>query len=656
MDAIEIYTRHIQINHRPKRPLKSVAESFAVGFEPSPDASSESGNLYLLFEYNDGDKRINLDKFLDGCGKAFYESGIETGFDNRFKLCLRFVNELISSSKSTCNIGLVAIVANEMLFANVGELTMIHSRKGSATSLTTDSSENKFREVGSGKVRPGDSILLTSRAVTASLTQSELGKIISDQPIEQSSQDITKNLQLPEAVPYSVLLVQAEKSPIPKDLLRQRPDDIPKQAQAKINSILVSFQGHTKRGGQKIKHGLKQSASNTKTKVVPAVLSKSKHGWTKFWSKYINPNPKQAFIIVIISTLIIIGVFLGFSSVYSSTNASKELDDAGTLISSAQASLSKNNTKSAQESIDKAHDILSKISKSDQDKLNQLAQSNKIKRGYSDISSDLANVEDKITGTTRIKLADGFGIEQSKLVAMIWVDNSLYGLDAVSGSILAINPLLGAPAIKATDKDLIGAKALTNQGDTGLIAIGSSNLWQYNPANGLQSLRTDPGGAVDIESYLSNLYLLVPSESQIVRYIKSGLSLSSKADILKSPSTGGLAKASSLMINGNIFVTQSNKIKLFEQGTESSYDTNGLPDSFGDIKDSYFDLESGYFILLNKDLNKLAMLTISSDSANFVRFYALEGNAPIYSFSIEPKSGQLFINTDKKIVTYKIQK
>ena len=569
---------------------------------------------------------------------------------------MRSVNELISSSKSTCNIGLVAIVANEMLFANVGELTMIHSRKGSATSLTTDSSENKFREVGSGKVRPGDSILLTSRAVTASLTQSELGKIISDQPIEQSSQDITKNLQLPEEVPYSVLLVQAEKSPIPKDLLRQRPDDIPKQAQAKINSILVSLQGHTKRGGQKIKHGLKQSASNTKTKVVPAVLSKSKHGWTKFWSKYINPNPKQAFIIVIISTLIIIGVFLGFSSVYSSTNASKELDDAGTLISSAQASLSKNNTKSAQESIDKAHDILSKISKSDQDKLNQLAQSNKIKRGYSDISSDLANVEDKITGTTRIKLADGFGIEQSKLVAMIWVDNSLYGLDAVSGSILAINPLLGAPAIKATDKDLIGAKALTNQGDTGLIAIGSSNLWQYNPANGLQSLRTDPGGAVDIESYLSNLYLLVPSESQIVRYIKSGLSLSSKADILKSPSTGGLAKASSLMINGNIFVTQSNKIKLFEQGTESSYDTNGLPDSFGDIKDSYFDLESGYFILLNKELNKLAMLTISSDSANFVRFYALEGNAPIYSFAIEQKSGQIFINTDKKIITYKIQK
>ncbi|MEI6581914.1 MAG: hypothetical protein WCN86_03515, partial [bacterium] len=220
----------------------------------------------------------------------------------------------------------------------------------------------------------------------------------------------------------------------------------------------------------------------------------------------------------------------------------------------------------------------------------------------------------------------------------------------------AINPLLGAPAIKATDKDLIGAKALTNQGDTGLIAIGSSNLWQYNPASGLQSLRTDPGGAVDIESYLSNLYLLVPSQSQIVRYIKSGLSLSSKADILKSPSTGGLAKASSLMINGNIFVTEGNKIKLFEQGTESSYDTNGLPDSFGDIKDSYFDLESGYFILLNKDLNKLAILTISSDSANFVRFYALEGNAPIYSFAIEPKSGQLFINTDKKIITYKIQK
>lgn len=152
MDAKEIFTRHIQINHRPKRPLKSVAESFAVGFEPSPDTSSEAGNLYLLFEYHDDDKRIDLDKFLDGCGKAFYESGIETGFDNRFKLCLRSVNELISNSKSTCNVGLVAIVANEMLFANIGKLTMIHSRKGSATSLTTESTENKFREIGSGKV------------------------------------------------------------------------------------------------------------------------------------------------------------------------------------------------------------------------------------------------------------------------------------------------------------------------------------------------------------------------------------------------------------------------------------------------------------------------------------------------------------------------
>ena len=656
MDAKEIYTRHIQINHRPKRPLKSVAESFAVGFEPSPDTSSEAGNLYLLFEYHDDDKRIDLDKFLDGCGKAFYESGIETGFDNRFKLCLRAVNELISSSKSTCNVGLVAIVASEMLFANVGELTMIHSRKGSATSLTTESSENKFREIGSGKVQSGDSILLASKAVTASLTQSELGKIISDQSIEQSSQDITSNLQLPEEVPYSVLLIQAEKSPIPKDLLRQTPDDIPKQSQAKINNILVALQGHAKKGGQKIKGGLKQSASNAKTKVVPAVLSKSKHGWTRFWSKYINPNPKQAFIVVIISIVIVLGAIWGFSSVYSGTSASKELDDASTLIASAQASLTKNNSKSAQESVDKAREILSKISKSDQDKLNQLAQSNKIKRGYAEISSELTIVEDKITDTTRIKLADGFGIEQAKLVAMMWVNNSLYGLDATAGTIIGINPLLGAPSIKAADKDLVGAKAMTNQGDIGLIAIGSSNLWQYNLESGLQSLKTDPGGAVDIESYLSNLYLLVPGESQIVRYIKSGLSLSSKADILKSPSTGGLAKASSLMINGNIFVTQSNKIKLFEQGTESSYDTNGLPNSFGDIKDSYFDLESGYFILLNKELNKLAMLTISSDSANFVRFYALEGNAPIYSFAIEPKSGQLFINTDKKIITYKIQK
>ncbi len=656
MGAEEIFTRHLQVNHRPKHSAKIVAESFAVGFEPTSLANSELGNLYLLFENLPDDYRMNINKFLDGCGKAFYESGVQVSFHGRFKICLRALNELISKSKSRCNIGLVAVQADKMLFASVGEPTMIHLRKDKATSLAEESPGTLFKEIGSGTVQTGDIILLASKAVSTSFTLPELGKIIAYQAIEDSKNEIVKSLKLPTNIPYSMVIVQAEKLPIPKDLLRRTPENLPKKSKTKISHILESLQATSQKGGKKIKEGLKKSASQTKTKVLPSILSKSKSGWTKFWSKYINPKPKQAFIVVIIS-IIIIGGFIWWSPLFSSqTPALRQLDDAITLITAAEASLEKNNQQAVQENINRAKQILTGISKTDQEKLNLLALNKKIKQGYSDAQSSLSKLEDKITSTTRIKLANGFDITQASLRDILWANNSLYGLDASAGAIIEINPLMGAPASRATNADLINAKAIANLGDTGLVALGSSSLWQYTVPSGLQQLAAPSDGAIDIATYFNNLYLLSPSEAQVIRYVKAGLTLTSKARLLKNQSAGSLSGASSFVVSGNIFITEGKKIKVFDQGSEQSYDINNLPDSFGDIKDSYLNTELGYFVLLNKDSNRLALLNTSSDSANFVRLYALENNAPIYAFTIEPSSSQLFINTDNKIITYKIEK
>lgn len=657
MESIELYTRHVQLNHQPKRPNNRVAESFAIGFEPGGSHTSDFGNLYLLFEYPPNDKRINFDKVVEGCGKAFFESGPQTDLESRFKLCLRNLNEIINRSSGRCNIGLVAVANGSMLFSSVGDITMLHARKQSATSLTSGEKNDLFKEIGQGKIHLKDKIILVSKAISANYTQKELARIASSQSMRKAEEQLIASFQSDKDIPYSALIIEAVDQPVEiKDIPAEKSSK-PPISTAKFNSLMKEISQSIKEGGKKAKNSIGKTASKTKSDFVPKAGSKIKQSWTNVWSKYINPNPKKAIIAVIITALIITSVILGTSLFSGSSSSTKNLDTASTLLNSAESSLSKNNQASAQESLDKANEYLAKISPKEQEKLNELAQNKKIKESFTTLKQKSVEIGDKITGTTRISLNNSFTIPQSNLNSLVWANNTLYGLDSSKGSILEINPLLGQPIERANNADLKGAKTASSLADAGLAIIGSNNIWQYLPDSGLQQLKVpSKPEAVDIASYLNNIYLLSPSDNQVYRYAKSGTTLSSKAGLLKNLSDGEISKATSLEVKANIFVSNGKEILLFEQGAERSYKINNLPSNFGDIKSLYYNADSGYFLILNSKSNRLALLLADTDSATFSKLYALPGDENISSFTIEPKNSQILINSGNKIISYKIEK
>lgn len=660
----QIYTRHIQHNYQPKHPGRNSSETFALGFEPPEELGSEYGDLYICFESHPDDKRLNPDNIIQGCGKAFYESGLETEFEKRFKLCLRALNELIVEAKTSCNISLVAVQHGNLIFSNVGSGLMRLVRYGSSTNLASDKRHERFSEIGQGKLSAGDKIILASQAITSSFTPKEISKTLTDYPLEDIESLIVAKLEVPKDLAVSFVVVGSESLSTEtheqqttdsktKPILSDKAASFGKLSQY-INTLRSSIQQKSKKASSKVQ----ESAKSASSKIGPSVSSRTKHGWTSIWAKYINPNPKQAIIVVVITILIVVAVIWGGSALINGGNiATQQFEQAISLIESSQTNLNKGNKTAAQEGINKANSILKSISTSDQEEINQLANQKKLKLDFAAALKQSQMIEDSISNTTRLSLDSGFAIPQAKLSSLIWSDGVLYGIDPADGSIIEINPLLGAPLNKGSNADLIDSSAAQSLNGGGLVAIGKTGVWQYTAPGGLAQLKASnlPQG-VDVASYLNNIYILSPSENQVIRYSKSGTNLSNRTGLLKNLSSGSLSSATSLTVSGNVFIAQNKEIKLFEQGSERSYKISNMPEGFGEFNKLFHNPEQGYFLISNKAGTRLALLTTESDSAKFVKQYAVTNDSPIQAFTVEPANSQLILSSGNKIITNKIEK
>jgi type II secretory pathway pseudopilin PulG len=646
--------KHIQINK--SYGSSKADECLAIGFEPGENVLSETGNLYIVFENNAANHKVKFDKLIEACGRSFYEEVTSDSFESRFKLVLKTLNAQLKHLEHPINAAIIATSNNKMLFSDIGANVLLLIRNNSSTDLSTHSRSKTFSEIGQGKLQSKDKVFIASEFVSKSIAKKQLSRMVTSGSLanfEVLLEDSIKQQDEPQS--YCALLIELDDSDNSQEP-KVNDNKANKITDKKFKLLMSDIQKSIKEAASKSRTKAKSLIKSNK-KITSEISSKTKSGWTSFWSKYINPNPKQAIIVVILAIIIISILFLGISSITAKPKSLSQLENSQTLIDNAQSELQKNNKASAKENIDKAEQILNKISASERDKLNDLEKEGKIKSGFNSTQSLVIDLEDKLNLTSRISKANSFKIAQNNLKSLVWLNSSLYGLDSNEGSIIEINPLLGSPITRASSEDLKGAISMDSIADSGLLILGKAFILQFSSDKGIQKLNANSlPRSTDITTYLSNIYLLAPQENQVVRYLKTGLNLSSRASIIKNTSEKELSQAKSIAVNGNIFVSVKDQILLFEQGSERSYQLNGLPTSFGNIKDMYYNKDSGYFILLNEASDRLAMLTTESSSANFVRQYALESDQKISSFTIEPKNSQILINSGDKIYSYKIEK
>ena len=110
------------------------------------------------------------------------------------------------------------------------------------------------------------------------------------------------------------------------------------------------------------------------------------------------------------------------------------------------------------------------------------------------------------------------------------------------------------------------------------------------------------------------------------------------------------------LVFGNIFVPKNKGILLYEQGEERSFKVNNLPENFGDITSIYYNSIGNYLLALNASSNRLALLTLESESANFKKSFALQDDSTISSFAIDNKTSQVFVNSGTKIISFNLEK
>lgn len=657
----QLFTRHIQYNYSPKHTHQNNTDVLAIGFEPPKDASTELGCIYLCFESDLGDQRINTKHIIQSCGEAFYGHGIETSLEDRFKLCLRALNELIATSQTACNIAIIATHETELLFANIGEVGMKHLRAGQITDLQNKPTASTFSEIGSGRLIVGDKIFLASKVMTKSLTDRAISKLLSNHTLDDLQEVICDQIKStkPSSACFIVVATEAPRNN-PKKTTPQTKKHIKQTTLIpKTPKSLKQLGDSTRHQGKKIRASIHKTIKSTSKKVIPGVSTKTKQGWTFFWTKYINPNPKQAIIVVIITILILISSIWGYNTFFNTTSLPdmKKFNEAIVLIENAQNKLKQNNTSDAKSLAKSAQQLLTSVGRPQQDQLNSLAQQNKIKVSYSDALVKIQGILDKASNTIRLNTSHSFQIPQAQLSGLIWTNNNLLGLDPSNGSVVEINPLLGSPIERGNNPDLIGSSGIRELNGGGLIMLGKTGVWQYTPSMGLQQLKVpNLPQSVDIASYLQNIYLLSPSSTQVIRYAKSGTNLITQTPLLKNLSNGGLEKATSLIVNGNIFIAQNTTINLFESGNERLYELSGMPKDFGEFTRLSYYQEQGYFLLQNKSKTRLALLSAEPDSANFIRQYAMPNDAIIQAYTIEPSKSQLILFSDGKITVHKIEK
>ena len=179
--------------------------------------------------------------------------------------------------------------------------------RSNKASLISTSGKDSFNEITEGRINPGDRLLMTGPTLAGSLGDKNIGNLACLKELSDIEPMLKRSIKLPEAIPYSLIVVETQQNIIDKP---KNEDKNVTENKAMSNGNKKSFPvlmfGKIISFLTSIKQWLLNIVSKTKRNYMPSFLKNIKQGWTNMWTRYVNPNPKQAIIVVIITTIIII--------------------------------------------------------------------------------------------------------------------------------------------------------------------------------------------------------------------------------------------------------------------------------------------------------------------------------------------------------------
>jgi hypothetical protein len=164
----------------------------------------------------------------------------------------------------------------------------------------------------------------------------------------------------------------------------------------------------------------------------------------------------------------------------------------------------------------------------------------------------------------------------------------------------------------------------------------------------------DPAGWITgkaIETYLRNLYVLSPENSQIYKYER----LSNRyAPPVEYNVNGDLSGAIDMAIDGNVYVLKEGGqvVKLF-RGETRPFTIRHLPEGVLDEATKVFKVQDGNLYFLVPSLSRVVIVTDgeASGESSYVKQYILEGDqvGELVDLYVDPEELRLYVLDAKRV-------
>lgn len=264
---------------------------------------------------------------------------------------------------------------------------------------------------------------------------------------------------------------------------------------------------------------------------------------------------------------------------------------------------------------------------------------------------EIITAKDQALGITRNSGQELVNLETE--TEALFTDGALiYALDFQKGSLFSIDPKAGTKATILTEANIEGTitAAAYIPSRKVIFALTSEGVgYDINPKTKAVTKQVASGGwenAVNVEAYLSNIYLLDPSSNQIYKHTKTSSGYGKKTPYVKNETA--LPGAIDLAIDSSVYVlTKSGEVQKYTAGVMEDFQIKNLPDGLAETKDIFASAEvKGIFIAGS---NRIIQI---DENQNFVTQYINEGVSKISGIAAVESNRTLYFQSSGKI--YKI--
>ena len=186
--------------------------------------------------------------------------------------------------------------------------------------------------------------------------------------------------------------------------------------------------------------------------------------------------------------------------------------------------------------------------------------------------------------------------------------------------------------------------------DTGIAQVRTSD----NKTTANFITKADQWGTISsVVAYGGNLYLLDTEKSRIWKYVATEKGFSEIREYLNPDSLPDLSKATSMAIDGSVWVSTSDgKVLRFTQGKEQTFLVQGVEPSLGQSLTVYTSDESKNVYILDRDNKRVVVL---DKDGLYLAQYLWEGNVVPTQMVVSEKVKKILLLSEGKIFSLEIK-